>query len=82
MLRTQGGQGAGAGTGDWRGGKGRGSRPFMPHPFAPSPEGAAYLDLGSFIFEFQTFLDGNKQAGSQVGAEVLPAVTLPLHTCP
>lgn len=36
----------------------------MPHPFAPSPEGAApYLDLGSFIFEFQTFLEGTNKRG-------------------
>ena len=80
-LREAKALGRGEGTGGEE--KGGGSRPFMPHPFASSPEGAApYLDLGSFIFEFQTFLDGSKQVGSRVGAEALPAVTLAPYSCP
>lgn len=38
----------------------------MPHPSAPSPKDAApHLDLGSFIFKFQTFLGGRKQVGME-----------------
>lgn len=43
--------------------------------FASSWEGTTpYLELGSFIFESQTFLEGSKQVGSGVGAEV-PALS-------
>lgn len=57
-LRSQGGRGTGEER-DMR-------SPFMPHPSAPSSQDVApHLDLGSFIFKFQTFLGGRKQVGME-----------------
>lgn len=64
-LRELGSQG-GQGTGEER----DVPSPFVPCPSAPSPQDAApHLDLGSFIFEFQTFLGGRKQVVGGGNAE-------------
>lgn len=62
-------------------GAGRGGRPFLPHPSATLPQGyTPHLNLGSLIFESQTFLEERKQWGvewvqkSYPSSRLLPVV--------
>lgn len=57
-----------------RGGEGKGREALHATSFCILPQGyAPHLDLGSFIFKFQTFLGGRKQVWCGVGAEILPS---------